>query len=483
MLKPSLNWIRRHRFEVVLLVIILVVGGVLRFYAVGQFMHFGQDEGRDAFVVRSIAQDGDVQLLGPAAPNNRPDFHLGAGFYYLLVPFYWLSGMSPAGGAWAIALLSFLSIILVYLIGRNFFSWRAGLIAAGLFSVSFAMVYYGRWSWNPNVVPFFALLIFLALFKLTKLRENNKNANYSFLLAATFGIIIQMHGTALLILPIILALFFIIYRPQISWKKYLLAVLIVLLVNSPYIIHDLTNGFDNTKGFFQVITQSDSSQSLSLWTRLSNTYEVWQHFWHETLLHSQTNLLFFILFASSVFYLLLRLWPAIKKRSAGVILVFLWFVVPAVVFIFYKELIPYHYFCLIFPLPFLMLAYVLDYFWRNGFLKAIIVLSVIGLFGWQLFYSVQLLADLAPNGSRTSSYPVTLSDMESAIDYIIEDSQDQPFNFISQPTHSYDRSYQYLFDRKGIAPSVVPEEMQYQVEIGKHGENVFGNVSVNKKGT
>ncbi|MDP2684697.1 MAG: glycosyltransferase family 39 protein [bacterium] len=475
-----INWIKDHQVEAVLILIILLVGGFLRFYNVGEWVPFGQDEGRDAFVVRSIAQDGDIQLLGPAAPNNRTDFHLGPGFYYLLVPFYWLSAMSPAGGAWAIALFSFLSIFLVYLVGRNFFSWRAGLIAASLFSVSFAMVYYGRWSWNPNVVPFFALLIFLSLFKLTKLKENNQNSKYIFLLATAFGLIIQMHGTAMIVLPIILILFFIIFRPKISWKKYLLAILIVLVLNSPYIVYDLTNGFDNTRGFFQVLTQSDSNQSLGLWARLSNTYEVWQNFWHETLLHSQTDLLFFILFAGSIIYFLLKLWSGIKKHSASNILLLLWLVVPAIVFIFYKELIPYHYFCFIFPLPFLMLAYLFDYFWRNGFLKVIIVLVVLGLFGWQLFYSVQLLADLAPDGSRASSYPVTLSDMESAVNYVIEDSNGQPFNFISLPSHSYDRSYQYLFDNEGVIPSVIPEKLHYQSMVGKNGDNVFGNVIIIK---
>src|SRR3989338_8401185 len=118
MIGKMLDWLGRHRLELTLLVIILVIGGTLRFYQVGAWMHFGQDEGRDAFLVRSIARDGDVQLLGPAAPSNQPDFHLGPAFYYLLAPFYWLSGYSPASGAVAVASLSFLSIFLVYLVGR-----------------------------------------------------------------------------------------------------------------------------------------------------------------------------------------------------------------------------------------------------------------------------------------------------------------------------------------------------------------------------
>lgn len=468
-------WIKSHKWEVIFLVIILFIGGGLRFYHVGEWMPFGEDEGRDAFIIRSIARDGDVQLLGPAAPNNQPDFHLGPGFYYLQVSFYWLSGMSPSGGAWSIAWLSFFSIILVYLVGRNFFSWQVGIISSGLFAVSFAMVYYGRWAWNPNVVPFFVLLIFLSLYKLTKLGENKKNSNFLFILAVAFGLVIQMHGTVLIVLPIILVLFFIIFRPTISWKKYLLAILIVLLLNSPYIIYDLTNGFSNTKGFINVVTQSDSGQSLNLWTRLSNTYEVWQNFWQQTLLHGQNNLLFFIMFAGSILYFLFRLWPAIKKRASGEILVFLWLVVPGFVFIFYKELIPYHYFCFVFPLPFLLLAYALKYFWKYKLLKAIVILSVFGLFGWQFYYSVNLLADLSSNGSRSSSYPVTLSDMQSAVDFIINDSQNQPFNFVSLPSHSYDRSYQYLFDNQGIVPSVVPEILQYQTEINQQSNFMFGN--------
>lgn len=429
-----LQWIKSHRTEFIILILILAVGGFFRLYQVGEWMHFGQDEGRDAFMVRSMAADGDVQLLGPAAPNNRPDFHLGPFFYYLQVPFYWLSGMSPAGGAWAVGLFSLITIYLVYAVGKNFFSRPAGLIAAALFSASYLMVYYGRWAWNPNVVPFFALLIFLSLYKLAKIKESQKNEYYLYVLAASFGLIIQLHGTALMALPVILLFYFIIYRPRIACKKYIFAILIVIILNLPSIAYDLTNDFNNTKGFWAVITQSESQQSLGWWDRTTDTYEVWQNFWHENLLHGKTDWIFFVLLAGSIIFVLIKLWPIKKAReNPGIILSLLWLIIPFVIFTFYKEAIPMHYFCLIFPLPFLLLAGVLNYFWRLKIQKIVIILIVLAIFSWQFNYSAQFLVDLAPNGRRASSYPVTLSDMQAAVNYIIEDSQGEKINFASQP--------------------------------------------------
>jgi len=483
MLARTLQWIKSHRTEFIILILILVVGGFFRLYQVGEWMHFGQDEGRDAFMVKSIVADGDVQLLGPAAPNNRPDFHLGPFFYYFLVPFYWLSGLSPAGGAWAVALVSLLTVYLVYVIGKIFFGWRAGLMAAALFSVSFLMVYYGRWAWNPNVVPLFALLVFLSLYKLTKIKDNKRNEYYLYVLAASFSLIIQLHGTALIALPVILLFYFVIFRPKIAWQKYMLAVLIVIVLNSPSIVYDLTNIFDNTKGFWTVITQTESGQVVGWFSRASITYEAWQNFWHENLLHSKTNWIFFVLLAGSIIFVLIKLWPVKKaKENPGIVLSFLWLAVPFIIFTFYKEAIPVHYFCFIFPLPFLLLAGMLDNFWRRKEQKIVIILVVLAIFGLQIYYSVGLLNDLQDDGSRASSYPVTLADMQSAVDYIIEDSGDEKFSFSSQPAGQYDKSYLYLFDLQEVIPSVVPERIEYKVLVGKdEAGEVFGNVTVFKK--
>jgi 4-amino-4-deoxy-L-arabinose transferase-like glycosyltransferase len=458
-------------------------------------MHFGSDEARTAAAVQEMAKGEKFYLLGPAAQNNRPDFSLGPFFYYLLVPGQLLFGSSPASGAWTVAIFSVISIFLVYFLARQFFGRAAGLMAAGLYATSFVMVYYGRWVWNPNVVPFFILLIFISLYKLTQLADSRKNEKYLHILAICFGIIIQLHGTALFILPITLILYFLIFRPKISWKKYLLALLIVAILNLPVIINELGSNFSNTRGLIRVLTQADSGASPGLASQIEQTARTWKNFWYESLLHEKLKLLFYGLLLLSLGYLAVKLLIDVRKRvkNPASILLALWLIPTFLVFIIYKEATPTHYFSLVFPLPFILLAGALNIFWKKRFLRVIPVVIALGLFGLQLYYSGFLLYDLRPNGSRASSYPVTLTDMEQAVDFIKNDVKGQNFNFQEQVTTGYDNSYRYLFSLQSIAPSQSLQPIEYDIFIGKvivianelPGQPVtevknFGNVTVVK---
>ena len=392
MIQNILHWIKKHKILVALIVIIVIMGGFFRLYHVGSWMHFGQDEGRDAFVVAGIAS-GNIPALGPAAPNNSPDFHLGPFFYYLLFPFYFITGLSPAGGALTVALLSVASILLVYIIGKKFFSSVAGIAAASLYSVSFLMVYYGRWAWNPNVVPFFMLLIVLSLFQLTTIRRDKKKEWYIYLLAASFGIIIQLHGTALIAVPVLLILFFILYRPKIFWKKYVLAFAIILFVNMPQIVYDITHGFGNSRGFIHILFQSEIGAGIGFFDRIRRVAELTRNFFQEALFSSELPMAFGLLFGALVIFVGIQLYRIIKQRGrdARIVLPIMWLFIPLLVFIFYKEAIPIHYFCMIFPVPFILFGWFFHYVWKVKKIRLYALMIIASIFGLQLISSANLL--------------------------------------------------------------------------------------------
>lgn len=494
MIKKILNWISQHKLEFIILATILLIGGFLRLYHVGDWMHFAEDEGNHVTMAASIVH-GHLVLLGPAAPNNNGTFHLGPFYYYLLAPFVWLWGMSPAGGAWADALFAIASIFLVYLVGKKLINTRTGLIGAALFASSFLMVYYGRWMWNPNFVPFFSLLIILCLYQICRPDEQpSQRAKYLYLLAVCSGLVIQLHGTALMVLPPLFIIYYIIFHPKFSWKQYLRAAAIFLFVNLPYIIYDLTHKLSNTRGFFHVLFQSDSGQSASWLSRIWATVRVWKVFWQEALLHTKYLLAFKILVIACALFLVYKLWGMIRKKKmgSGIVLLALWLLVPFGIFIFYKSFIPTHYFCLVFPLPFLLLAATLDFaIQKMKIILAIGLVVVLLVAGLQLRYSVGLLQDLRPNGSRASSYPLTLSDLRQTVDFIKSDSQGRPFNFSSEPPANYDSSYRYLFGLVNIQPSESVQPLVYVAIKGRDAslpENIspqqikntriFGNVKL-----
>jgi len=461
-----------HKIEIFFIAIILIVGSFLRLYNVGDWMHFGQDEGRDAFVISDIAQNFHVKLLGPAAPNNSPDFHLGPAYYYLLVPFYWLGGSSPGAGATAIALFSILSIVLVYYLSRTFFGTVAGIVSASMYAVSYLMLYYGRWAWNPNVVPFFILLFFIALYKISLSRESFRQEKYLYVLALSTGILIQLHGTALMAIPIILVLFFVLYRPRIHWKKYLIALLVFMVSTLPLWIYDITNNFDNTRGLYRVMTQSESSAQITLGERIQRIGELFSGFWHESILHSRLGWLFAGLFVALLIFLSTQFYQGVKNKTKNfpILLIMLWILVPLLIFIFYKEAIPMHYFVLLYPVPFIVLGWFVGWLWKQNVLREVLVLLIVVLVVWQGTYAVQLLIDLAPNGSRDSSYPVTLQDMESVVDLIRQGSEEGPFNFRSEPYGQYNRSYDYLFEQADLASSYIAVPKTYLVSADDRWE-------------
>ncbi len=461
------SWIRRHALEVVLLVIILIVGGGLRWYDVGPAMHFGTDEGRDAFVVHGLVTGEDAPLLGPAAPNNRPDFHLGPLFYYMLAPFYLLGGSSPQAGAVAIALFSTLTIFMVYVVGRQLWGWIGGLSAAAIFSTSFFMVYYGRWVWNPNFVPFFMLLFVWFMIKLLTEQNHHRNGGWLYGATACLGVLMQLHGTALLVVPVLLVALLVWYRPVIGWVQYVIGLGIILLVNAPAVGYDVTHRFANSRGFLRVLTQSDSTAGLSLGARADRLVHLVENFFQDSLTHGLNHWFWIPLAIILAGFGIWQLIRTVRKRidRLSVVLIGSWLGITLMIFLFYQEAIPPHYFVVLFPLPFLLVGWLAAELFRTKIWRIPVFVLILGLLAVQLWWSVQLLIDVSPNGSRASSYPVRLDEMQWTVNRIGELSDGAPFAFQSLPLGNYDTSYQYLFDRADMTQSDDSANTDYVVVV------------------
>ena len=136
---------------------ILVLGAYVRFYRISEYMTFLGDEGRDMLVIKRMIVDHKFTLLGPTASVGG--FFLGPIYYYFMLPFVWAWGLSPVGAAVMVALFGTATIYVVYRLGRDMFDEWVGLMASALYSVSPIVIAYSRSSWNPNVVPFFAVLL------------------------------------------------------------------------------------------------------------------------------------------------------------------------------------------------------------------------------------------------------------------------------------------------------------------------------------
>src|SRR3989344_3840076 len=145
------------------LVLLVGLGFFLRTYHFSDWLHFELDQARDARVIDTALHGSalDLPLLGPKAGGTF--LRLAPGFYYLQYVSTLIFGGDPTGMAMFVLIFSTASIVIFYVFLRRYFGVRLALGLTALFAVSAYFVMYGRFAWNPNMLPFFVLFGFYAL--------------------------------------------------------------------------------------------------------------------------------------------------------------------------------------------------------------------------------------------------------------------------------------------------------------------------------
>ncbi len=241
------------------LIAIVGIGIFLRTYHFSPWLHFELDQARDARVI-DVALEGDpadLPLLGPKAGGTF--LRLAPGYYYLQYLSALVFGGSPAGMAGFVAVFSILSIPLFYFLLRRYFSYPLSLGLTFLFSTSAYFVMYGRFAWNPNILPFFTMLGLYALLRSVDESEHQKERWF---LAAVFSLILATHAhfLAFLAIPAIVIVFFLVKRPRFSLYSWLLAFSLVMVLYLPLALNEIETGGMNTQEFFGAITEKSTKE-------------------------------------------------------------------------------------------------------------------------------------------------------------------------------------------------------------------------------
>jgi len=245
------------------LVVIIGLGLFLRSYHFSDWLHFELDQARDARVVDDGLRGDvfDLPLLGPKAGGTS--LRLAPGFYYLEYGSALVFGETPAGMAAFVMMLSVLAIPLFYAFVRRYFPTKLALGLALLFAVSEYLVMYGRFAWNPNLIPFFVLLGCYALLRSVDHEEPRRGRWFVFSVFA-FALATQFHFLAFVALPVILAAFLIIRRPKLSWKAWAGALAVVCILYLPLALNEAATGGTNTRAFFEAVTGKSTKSEHSL---------------------------------------------------------------------------------------------------------------------------------------------------------------------------------------------------------------------------
>lgn len=178
-------------YQWLFLAVVVLVAIWARFYNIHDTVIFQADQGRDALIVSHIFKYGNLVAIGPT--TSVGNLYLGPFYYYFMMPFLWLTYPSPFGPVYAVAALGVLTAGLFYWWGKTMIGPRAGMISGFLYAVSAMMAQFNRFSWNPNIVPFFALAMIVATYYAWQ-----KSPRYWVAVALCFSILLQLHYITIL---------------------------------------------------------------------------------------------------------------------------------------------------------------------------------------------------------------------------------------------------------------------------------------------
>lgn len=236
--------IQKNKWGIALIFIIIIIGIFFRTYNYSEWLHFETDQVDDVLITEPSVENGlgELKLLGPKA--GAKFLRLPPGFYYLESLSANIFGNTPFAHALPVLLFSCLALPLFYLFSKIYFSPFISKLLLALFSFSIYLVIYSRFSWNPNLLPFFVLATLFALFK--TITPEQKNRHWWFiLLVGLFGFSSQLHYNALFILSAIIGTTLLIKRPRFSWKIWAIAFSLLAFLHLPLIIHEIkTEGFN-----------------------------------------------------------------------------------------------------------------------------------------------------------------------------------------------------------------------------------------------
>jgi 4-amino-4-deoxy-L-arabinose transferase-like glycosyltransferase len=456
----------KKRLPIILLILIILLAAFLRLYRISDLMTFLGDEGRDVLVAKGILE-GNFTLLGPR--SSAGDFYMGPAYYYMITPFLWLFHMDPVGPAVMVALFGVATVVLIYFVGKKFFDTRAALFAAALYAISPLVLTYSHSSWNPNVLPFFALLM---LFMIYKAIATVRSWKYFMFSGFLLGICMQLHYLSVFLAIIVfLYIFFAEWllnsRIQIvtTIKHYLIVLAGFLIGFSPFIAFEVRHGFPNTRAITKFIfgdTLSKQSEIGStymgtitdaffrLFARLLFDFPTPDRFMNFPLFGLQLwGLVAMVIAIAAIVYLFLL------KNKFVTLLLAMWLFLSVLFFGFYKKEIYDYLFTFMFPLPFLLMGNLLSQLYRIGSAKkrayvgvTVSLLLFTGMFAF-LLYDNPFKTE--PNRQRDQA--------KSIVEFVIDQTGNKPFNFALISGGNSDHAYRYYFEILGHKPVQIDNQI------------------------
>lgn len=169
---------------------------------------FGFDQVDNAWAVKNILVDGNLPSQGMQAKGNT-GFFIGPYYYYLLVPFYFATGMDPIASPIVAGMTSIFTFFVVYCVTRSIFNEKVALVALFINVFSSYILILDRVQWPVNFIVPISFLILLSIYKISI-----GEFKYLLLLAISLGFSLHIHFTS-----IFYFIFILLAIPIVPWSR------------------------------------------------------------------------------------------------------------------------------------------------------------------------------------------------------------------------------------------------------------------------
>ena len=425
----------RKHFQLILITIVIAVAIFFRFWQIRDYVVFLGDEGRDMIVMRDIFINKRLPFLGPSASVGG--FYLGPIYYWMAAPFLFLWGFDPVGPAYFVAIVGVAAVFLLYRFLRETVGFWPAILTSLLYATAPLIVRYSRSSWNPNPLPFFALLMIY----LTYLGITRKKLSLFLGVGACLGVAIQLHYLALILLFVTAIIVFTSTNYK-SWPKIALLFIAGFLITfSPFLAFEIRHNFPNFRTILEFVTRGSNLgfKTFNVLWLIFDTGNIMLEEVSRVLETSNTKIVFLALVTLSVYGLKL-VWSNRKKRLFFSICI-IWFLGGLLALRLYTGQIYDYYLGSIFPAPFLISGAAFFILWKRPMLRLVTI--VIVAFVTFIFIN---------NGYYKSPPNRLIDQTENIADVIIEKSNNNPYNFALISDRNSDHAYRYFLELKGFKP-------------------------------
>lgn len=235
------------------LIILLVAAAGIRFYRLPEMASFDFDQEYAANFAWSVLKEYPIQLIGQGL--SVQGLFMGPWYFYFLTPFFALFNLHPVGGAVGSVFLGLVTIGAYYYFGYKIFGKPAGLIAA--FLRAFIISKIGAdWVMIPSSCELPVLITWYCFYQYWL-----KNTRYLPLLGLIFGLYTSFHPILFPFYLVFLSLV-LVKRVRLGIKTFLLSAGAFLLAVLPLVVFEFFHNFLEIKLLFVFFNSQKPAASL-----------------------------------------------------------------------------------------------------------------------------------------------------------------------------------------------------------------------------